>query len=153
MVQEGTLIRWVKVEGESVEKGQVLAEIETDKATVEVESSASGIIHRHLVEQGSIVPVGTPIVVIAAPGEKVDDSAYQAGEVAAKPEAKKEEPKPAETPAEPSEPEAGMEGGRVKASPLAKRVAGEHGIDLASIQGSGPGGRVVRKDIERSWPS
>ena len=68
---EGTLVRWVKAEGEAVAKGEVLAEIETDKATVEVESSFEGIVARHLVEQGSIVPVSTPIAVIAAPGEAV----------------------------------------------------------------------------------
>ncbi len=70
---EGTLVRWVKAEGETVNKGDVLAEIETDKATVEVESSFSGVMYRHLVEQGTVVPVGTPIAIIAAPGERVAD--------------------------------------------------------------------------------
>jgi len=68
---EGTLVRWVRIEGEPVNKGEVLAEIETDKATVEVESSFSGTVLKHLVGQGDIVPVGTPIAIIGEPGEKV----------------------------------------------------------------------------------
>lgn len=68
---EGTLVRWVIAEGQPVQKGAVLAEIETDKATVEVESSFGGVVFKHLVEQGAIVPVGKPIAVIAAEGEKV----------------------------------------------------------------------------------
>jgi pyruvate dehydrogenase E2 component (dihydrolipoamide acetyltransferase) len=68
---EGTLVRWVVAEGASVQKGAVLAEIETDKATVEVESTFEGIVHRHLVKEGEIVPVGNPIAIIGAPGEKV----------------------------------------------------------------------------------
>jgi pyruvate dehydrogenase E2 component (dihydrolipoamide acetyltransferase) len=147
---EGTLVRWAVGEGEKIEKGQVLAEIETDKATVEVESSAEGIVYRHLVKAGDIVPVGTPIAVIAAPGEEVKDLP---GEVAM------EEPKAAaaqptdqpvaavsdvETPSTAAEEE-----GRTKASPLARRMALEYGINLSQVQGSGPGGRVVRRDIER----
>src|SRR5512133_2121259 len=81
-MQEGTLVRWVKTEGENVNKGEVLAEIETDKATVEVESSFSGVVARQLVGQGDVVPVGTPIAVIAQPGEKVEEAA------ATKPQAK-----------------------------------------------------------------
>src|SRR5512135_1936502 len=73
-MQEGTLVRWVKTEGENVNKGEVLAEIETDKATVEVESNFSGVVARQLVSTGDVVPVGTPIAIIAAPGEKVDDA-------------------------------------------------------------------------------
>jgi pyruvate dehydrogenase E2 component (dihydrolipoamide acetyltransferase) len=154
---EGTLVRWVRVEGETVEKGQVLAEIETDKATVEVESNAAGVVYKHLVEQGSIVPVGTPIAVIAAPGEKVTDLPAQPAE-AKTPTPVKEE---AKTPAPAKEDESApalaegapapaevLEGGRVKASPLARRLAEERQVNLAAIQGSGPGGRVVRKDIE-----
>lgn len=140
---EGTLVRWVKQEGEPVAKGEVLAEIETDKATVEVESGFSGVLHRHLVEQGSIVPVGTPIAVIAAPGEEVKD--LPAAQPAAAPKAaavEKAETAPAAMPAAP------IPAGEVKASPLAKRMAKERNLDLTMIRGSGPGGRVVRKDIE-----
>ncbi|HMN61077.1 MAG TPA: dihydrolipoamide acetyltransferase family protein [Anaerolinea sp.] len=144
---EGTLVRWVRVEGETVEKGQVLAEIETDKATVEVESNVGGVVYKHLVEQGAIVPVGAPIAIIAAPGEKVTDVPEVSGEAAqpaAQPAAEESvQPAPAAatTASEPAD-------GRVKASPLARRMAEDSGVNLAQLKGSGPGGRVVRKDIE-----
>ena len=121
-MQEGTLVRWVRHEGEAVEKGQVLAEIETDKATVEVECGFSGIVHRHLVEQGSIVPVGAPIAIIAAPGEKVVDApAVGAPAAAATTGASADVVKAAPVVAQ----SAVDEGGRVKASPLARKVAQE----------------------------
>lgn len=161
---EGTLVRWVVGEGKEVTKGAVLAEIETDKATVEVESGFSGIVVRHLVPQGEIVPVNTPIAVIAAEGEKVD---YQAlgltGEAASVPEAS---PTPAEQPVKgspaPAAPTAAQPAeevtdnrlpGGVKASPLARRVADEKGIDLQLVKGSGPGGRITRADVEAYTPS
>jgi len=144
---EGTLVRWVKAEGEAVNRGEVLAEIETDKATVEVESGFSGIVHRHLVEQGAIVPVGAPIAIIAEPGEKVEEAPVAANiSEAEKPGVPQKTEEPAEVPVvhpgvmEPS--------GMVKASPLAKHLALENGLDLSAIQGSGPGGRIVRKDVE-----
>lgn len=171
---EGTLVRWVKGEGENVSKGDVLAEIETDKATVEVESFFDGVLHKHLVETGAVVPVGTPIAVVAQPGETVDMSQFEQADVQEgqetgastkepeRPLPTQPEPKdaaPAETaavvqpaPAEPAEVEEGEEvisgDGRIKASPLARRVAEEKGLDLARIKGTGPGGRIVRKDVE-----
>jgi len=147
-MQEGTLVRWVRHEGETVEKGQVLAEIETDKATVEVESSFSGVIHRQLVEQGSIVPVGAPIAIIGAPGETVADA--PGGASAAAPAASTGAAAPAAAAAQPAAatPAAADEGGRIKASPLARKIAQERGVNLAEVQGSGPSGRVVRKDVE-----
>ena len=143
---EGLLVRWVKQVGENINKGDVLAEIETDKATVEVESSASGVVLSHIVEQGSIVPVNAPIAVVGAAGEKVDAPA-----ATPKPEAKAEE-----KPAAPTQPTAApvaqasapATNGPVKASPLARKVAKDNGINLASVQGTGPGGRVTRKDVE-----
>ena len=153
---EGTLVRWVKNEGEDINKGDVLAEIETDKATVEVESSATGVVLKLLVDQGTVVPVSTPIAVVGEKGEKVDVAAIEAE---AAPE--KEEAAPAETPAPQAEPEpaavkeaapepkvATTPEGRIKASPLARRVAEEKNVDLGAIQGTGPGGRIVRRDIE-----
>lgn len=148
---EGTLVRWVVGEGEKIEKGQVLAEIETDKATVEVESSAAGVVYRHLVKAGDIVPVGTPIAVIAAPGEEVKD-------IPGLPPQEETKTAAAESSAtfQPSLPveevkiETGEEDGRTKASPLARRMAREYGIDLKTLQGSGPGGRIVRRDIEQA---
>lgn len=131
---EGTLVRWVKVEGESVNKGDVLAEIETDKATVEVESSFSGLVHKHLIEEGSVVPVGTPIAVIAQPGEEVkdlplDDADSGAAAEESKPEATSEAVKEAQTQAvEKTGPDAvqpSASDGRIIASPLARRIAEE----------------------------
>jgi pyruvate dehydrogenase E2 component (dihydrolipoamide acetyltransferase) len=163
---EGTLVRWVINEGEAVQKGSVLAEIETDKATVEVESAYEGIMARHLVSEGEVVPVSTPIAVIAAPGEKVEADKLMAEakkeEAAPVPQTEKEEAAPAaqaapdqaQAPAPVSPPEAGgqiPEG--VKASPLARRMAEERGIPLNAIKGSGPGGRITKKDVEAYRPA
>jgi pyruvate dehydrogenase E2 component (dihydrolipoamide acetyltransferase) len=149
---EGLLVRWVKAEGETVNKGDVLAEIETDKATVEVESSFNGVMYRYLVEQGNLVPVGTPIAIISAPGERVAEEAAPAAKQAVDKKSPEtvlvEDGKKKETPATISIPGAAPE--MVKASPLAKRIAHEFGITLDGISGSGPGGRIVRKDIEQA---
>jgi pyruvate dehydrogenase E2 component (dihydrolipoamide acetyltransferase) len=152
---EGTLVRWVKQVGENINKGDVLAEIETDKATVEVESSASGVILQHIVEQGSVVPVNAPIAVIGAEGEKVGDAPKAEG-TKPKVEEKKPEAKAEEKPAAPSQPTvapAPTETGPVKASPLAKKIARDKNVNLAGVQGTGPGGRVVRKDVEAALSS
>jgi pyruvate dehydrogenase E2 component (dihydrolipoamide acetyltransferase) len=144
---EGLLVRWVKQVGETINKGDVLAEIETDKATVEVESPASGVVLSHIVDQGSIVPVNAPIAVVGAEGEKVDAPA-----ATPRPEAKAEEKTSASqtqpTPAPVAQTSATAESGPVKASPLARKVAKDNGINLATVQGTGPGGRVTRKDVE-----
>lgn len=147
---EGTLVRWVIGQGESVEKGQVLAEIETDKATVEVESSASGILHSHLVKEGDIVPVGTPIAVVATPGEEVAD--LPPGVTAIASPSDKAGTSAVEAVVQESVQEvAASEGGeRLKASPLARRMADDYGIELRQVKGSGPGGRIVRRDIEQA---
>jgi len=142
---EGTLVRWVKSEGETVGKGDVLAEIETDKATVEVESSFEGIVYKHLVEEKAIVPVGTPIAVISAPGEEV--KYIPSGETSPVP-AREDKELPAAVQASPKSQADTDTDGRIKASPLAKRMAEENHLDLANLRGSGPGGRVVKKDIE-----
>ena len=156
---EGTLVRWVKAEGEQINKGDVLAEIETDKATVEVESSATGTILKQLVDQGAVVPISTPIAVVGEAGEEVED--IPAPEAEAGPE--KEQPTPEKAKAEPSKPEpaptkkeepvleaATTPEGRIKASPLARRVAEEENVDINRIQGTGPGGRIVRRDVEKA---
>jgi pyruvate dehydrogenase E2 component (dihydrolipoamide acetyltransferase) len=145
---EGTLVRWVIQEGEPVKKGAVLAEIETDKATVEVESTYDGIVAQHLVQTGDVVPVSTPIAVIAAPGEKVEPAAAGKPPVPAQPPVP-----PAIEPAGaisvvPAEPAEGRLPGDVKASPLARRMASEVGINLQQVPGSGPGGRIVKRDIK-----
>jgi pyruvate dehydrogenase E2 component (dihydrolipoamide acetyltransferase) len=153
---EGTLVRWVKKEGETINKGDVLAEIETDKATVEVESSASGVVRKLLVDEGAVVPISTPIAVVGTAEEKIELPAAAPAESkpspapAAAPE-KTSTPVPQPAPAQAStlEPPSTM----IKASPLAKRLAQEQNVDLTNIQGSGPGGRVVRRDIEKALSS
>jgi pyruvate dehydrogenase E2 component (dihydrolipoamide acetyltransferase) len=169
---EGTLVRWVKNEGEAINKGDVLAEIETDKATVEVESSASGVVLKHLVDQGAVVPVSTPIAVVgeegeevsdqpsadsgqqAAPAEAAEEAASEAKKEKSAPDEKTEEqpskPEPARAKQEEAAPKATTTDGRIKASPLARRMAEEEKVDLGNIQGTGPGGRIVRRDIEEA---
>ncbi len=147
---EGTLVRWVILEGQPASKGNVLAEIETDKATVEVETPYSGIVARHLVKAGEIVPVNTPIAVITAPGEQPTDAGIPAAPSAAQitgaatPERAVGMSIPTTT-----APlvEAGAVTDRVKATPLARRVAEEQGVDLKSFRGSGPNGRIIKKDV------
>ncbi|HEY5984445.1 MAG TPA: dihydrolipoamide acetyltransferase family protein [Anaerolineales bacterium] len=146
-MQEGTLVRWVRTEGESISKGDVLAEIETDKATVEVESSASGIIRKLLVDQGAIVPIGAPIAIVGTKDEKIEapSTTVLASETPSKPEV---DTPPTAAPLPAPKPEAAADMGPSKASPLARRMAREAAVDLARIQGSGPGGRIIRRDIE-----
>ncbi len=149
-MQEGTLIRWLRSEGESIDKGDVLAEIETDKATVEVELSATGIIRRLLVDQGAIVPIGTPIAIVGTKDEKIEVPTDTGGATkradANPPKVAASVQTAAPTPAVP--PNESGAAGMVKASPLARKMAGEAGIDLRNVPASGPGGRVVRRDIE-----
>jgi pyruvate dehydrogenase E2 component (dihydrolipoamide acetyltransferase) len=152
---EGTLVRWVKQVGENINKGDVLAEIETDKATVEVESSASGVVLEQIVGEGTVVPVNAPIAVVGAAGEKVE--APKAEGSKQKTEAQKAEsgkqkeeaaPQAQPVPAPVQQASAPAQEGPVKASPLARKVARDRNIDLTRVQGTGPGGRVVRKDVE-----
>ena len=156
-MEEGTLAKWLVKEGDSVKSGDLLAEIETDKATMEFEAVDEGVISKILVAEGSDgVKVGTPIALMAGEGESADAPAPKA---AATPAPKKEEPAPApappakgggETPAAAPQPAPAPKpdvGDRIKASPLARRLAEAQGIDLASLTGSGPGGRIVRADL------
>jgi len=157
---EGKLVRWLRAEGEEVEKGQVLAEIETDKATVEVEAAASGTVRRLLVTEGTSVPVGTAIAVIGAPDEPLEGiapapTAQAPGAAPSRPKAAPAAPlappalgpAPAAEAAPEPETDGRLPGGR-RASPLARRLAGEKGIRLSEIAGSGPGGRVTKRDVE-----
>lgn len=157
---EGTLIRWVIQEGEPVVKGAVLAEIETDKATVEVESGFDGVVKKHLVPTGEVVPVNTPIAVIGAADEKIDLAALGFAAESAQPEAAVQsgapapaaEPQPAQKAAEAAAEIDGALPGGVKASPLARRMAESEKIDLRTVKGSGPAGRIVKRDIENYQP-
>lgn len=155
---EGTLVRWVVPEGEAISKGAVLAEIETDKATVEVESNFEGVVARHLVDEGTPVPVGDPIAVIGEKGEEIDFDSLLGEQAAEEPakkaevEAEKKEKAPVREEAAAPEAEPAPEGAQlpegVRASPLARRIAEEERINLSKVKGSGPQGRIVKKDIE-----
>lgn len=142
---EGALARWLKKEGDTISAGDVLAEIETDKATMEVEAVEEGILGRILVQEGTQgVSVNTPIAILVEEGEAVPESVSAAAPVKKESEAAAPEPKVAsQTPAASKPPT-----NRVFASPLAKRVASQKNIDLATVQGSGPNGRIVRKDVD-----
>lgn len=155
---EGLLARWLKNEGDPVVKGQAIAEIETEKATVEIEASVSGLLARIVVQAGETVPVGTLIGVIAEAG--VEATAVSApapappAPAAPAPPAPPSSPPPA--PAAPAPPAPVPEAGegaapseaRVKASPVARKMAEEAGLDLSRVKGTGPGGRVVERDVQ-----
>jgi pyruvate dehydrogenase E2 component (dihydrolipoamide acetyltransferase) len=149
-MQEGTLVRWLRNEGDAIAKGDVLAEIETDKATVEVESSAAGIVRRLLVDQGAVVPIGEPIAIVGDKDEKIElpTAAPKAAEGGATNGPVAEAPAAAAVTASPAEPAAPEALGVAKASPLARKMAREADLDVRAISGTGPGGRVVRRDVE-----
>ncbi len=153
---EGTLVRWIKNEGDPVNKGDVIAEIETDKATVEVESSFSGFVRRLMVEQGTVLPVNSPIAVIGTQDEDIsnvldrnspsgmDNNPDKTGVIEVK---SKPDPEPLSESVPSNEKK-----NRLKISPLARRLAVERGISLEALHGSGPGGRINRSDVD-SWKS
>ncbi len=147
-MEEGTLAKWLVKEGDTVRSGDILAEIETDKATMEFEAVDEGVVGRILVPEGTAgVKVNTPIAVLVADGEDAAaptlKAAPSAARPAATPAAAAAAPATAPVPAPPT-----ARGRRVMASPLARRLAGEKGIDLAALAGSGPHGRIVKADVE-----
>ena len=148
-MEEGRLVKWAKREGEAVKTGDTLAEVETDKAVMELVARADGQLIKVMVAEGTTVPVGNVVAYIGQPGEKVDGAepapAAQKGAQSAVSGAR--EPTPPPTPAPVAVP-APFDATRVKASPLAKRMAQDTGVDLKLVQGSGPGGRVVKRDLE-----
>ncbi len=151
---EGTILKWLKNEGDKVETGDVLAEIETDKATMEMEAFDDGILHKHLVAAGAKAPVGAKIALLLQKGEKPPPEGAPAAEPPKAKAAKAEASQPAAAPETPaSKPAASTPaaaGERVKASPLAKKIAREKGVELSGLAGTGPGGRIVAKDVEGS---
>ncbi|MEW6123478.1 MAG: pyruvate dehydrogenase complex dihydrolipoamide acetyltransferase [Pseudomonadota bacterium] len=168
-MEKGNLAKWLKKEGDSVKSGDVIAEIETDKATMEVEAVDEGVLAKIVVPEGtSDVPVNQLIAVLAAEGEDVKAAAAGAGgKPAAAPAAAAPAPAPAApapaaaapapvaapAPAPvPAAPAANGQGGRVFASPLARRIAKEKGVDLAALSGSGPHGRIVARDVDGAQP-
>jgi pyruvate dehydrogenase E2 component (dihydrolipoamide acetyltransferase) len=157
----GTLVKWLKNEGDAVASGDMIAEVETDKATMEVECFDDGVLIKQYCGVGDEVPVGGAIAAIGEKGEEaptVDSApAAEAPKEAAPaaPEPKVAEPAPAAPVAEPTPAPAAptaSTGDRIKASPLAKKIAADKGIDLSTIQGSGPGGRIVKEDVENAKP-
>ncbi len=158
---EGNLARWLKKEGDTVKAGQVIAEIETDKATMEVEAVDEGKILKILIPGGAQgIKVNTPIAVLAEEGEegmtadaamaKLDKKATAPAAAAPKANGSTEVAKP---PASMSAPSSSTNGSRVMASPLAKRVAEQSGVDLKNVRGTGPNGRIVKADVENAKAS
>ncbi len=174
-MEEGQVVRWLKGEGDAVAQGDILAEIETDKATMELVARGEGALRKILVGEGGTAPVGDVIAIIAGEGEDIaallaglgGDGAGGAAVTAAQPATAGTAPAlaPGTTPARtaaqtpdatpahataavPTPTQAATTTGRIKASPLARRLAGELGVDIAAVQGTGPGGRVVKRDIE-----
>ena len=172
-MEAGTIVRWLKSEGERVEKGEALYELDTEKVTQEVEADVSGVLLKILAGEGEEIEVGRPVAVIGDQGEEVpsdeagptpaaaeesDDSAAQSAERPAegpKREAERERGRQASAAPDAQEtevkeqPPARTDGGRVKASPLARRIARERGVELTAVTGTGPEGRVVAEDVER----
>jgi pyruvate dehydrogenase E2 component (dihydrolipoamide acetyltransferase) len=140
---EGKLVVWRKQPGDRIERGEIIAEIETDKADVEVECYVPGVLEKLLADEGSTVPVGTPIALI-----KADDEAAAAAQVAPVVPPPSVEAAPATTRVAPARPQRPAE--RVRASPAARQLADESGIDLGAISGTGPGGRITREDVEKA---
>jgi pyruvate dehydrogenase E2 component (dihydrolipoamide acetyltransferase) len=158
-MEEGTLAKWLVKEGDTVKSGDILAEIETDKATMEFETIDEGTVQKLLVAEGTDgVKVGAPILVLAgededasAPAPKADTPAPKAAPT--EPQKEPEVAAKVETPAASKiAPAPAASGDRVKASPLARRIAEQQGIDLAAVAGSGPNGRVVKADLEGVQP-
>jgi len=146
-MKEGTVVRWLKAEGDEVSRGEAVAEIETDKAVVEMDAYASGILRKIIVKEGATVPVGDPIGIIGTADEPLPDLATETKKT-------DEIAKAAPVIERPSEPEAKAEAPaperpalEIKASPLARRLADEKGVDIRQIQGTGPGGRITKDDV------
>lgn len=143
-MEEGTLLEWLKKDGDAVQASDVIGTIQTDKATLELESPGSGVLAGLLIQGGDTVPVGQPIAAILKEGEALPADWGAGAARAATQEIPVEEPVAASVASAPAAKEAS---GRVVASPLARKIAEEKGIDLAVVHGSGPGGRIVERDV------
>ena len=152
-MEEGTIVTWHKKEGDSIAQSDILCEVETDKATMEYESVNEGTLLKILVSDGGQAKVGDPIAVVGEPGEDIsglDKAAERKAEPAAA-TAQPAAPEPAAPqPAAPQPAAPQVSAGQLKASPLARKMATEHGIDMRVLQGSGPAGRIVKRDIEKA---
>jgi pyruvate dehydrogenase E2 component (dihydrolipoyllysine-residue acetyltransferase) len=169
-MEEGQISRWLKKEGDKVSMGEPLAEIDTDKATMEMQALSNGVLRKIIVNEGQSAPLGQLIAIIGEPNEDIASLVSEASApapapapAAKEPEPKQAAPEPAPAPQPPPPPQvqaaaagasrgangyAERESGRLIVSPLAARMAAESGLDLRSLQGSGPGGRIIKKDIE-----
>ncbi|MBX2853173.1 MAG: E3 binding domain-containing protein, partial [Phycisphaeraceae bacterium] len=166
-MEEGTLIKWAVSVGDTVSAGDHLADVETDKATMELQAFDDGTVAKLILDEGATVPVGQVILILAEDGEAVEDAA-KTEVVAAPAAAPKEEPKaeaaaatpepsPTPEPAKPAPapiaaaptptPTAPPAGGNIKISPLARKLAEEHGLDVNKIAGTGPDGRIIKRDV------
>jgi len=164
-MEEGQLVRWLKSEGDAVTNGDVLAEIETDKATMELVARGDGTLRKVFLGAGGTAPVGEVIAVIAAADDDISgiQGASGGGAATAVADEPRQEAKPAEAaapasaatpaPTAPAPAAPTSDGGRVKASPLARRLADDLGVDLGRVEGSGPGGRIVKRDVEAAKES
>src|SRR4029079_11590302 len=177
-MEEGRLVKWLKNEGDAVKSGEALAEVETDKAIMELVARGDGILRKRLINEGDTAPVGTLAGVIATADENIDALVAGAAPAGAPAAAAPAAPQPAAASSVPTRPEesqgeastppqqraaaappappaapaapapAPPAQGDVRSSPLARRLASERGLDLASVQGSGPNGRIIKRDIE-----
>ncbi|NJK81820.1 MAG: 2-oxo acid dehydrogenase subunit E2 [Chloroflexaceae bacterium] len=161
-MEEGTIGRWLKQAGDQVEKGEILVEIETDKATMELESYDNGVLQKILVQEGETVAIGTPIAIVgdgaveAAPADTAPPRAAPNDGPASGTQASAAVAVPsptatasAQTQAQPTNGHTDMGGERVKASPVARNLAAQYGIDLRQVQGTGPGGRIIKENVEQ----
>jgi pyruvate dehydrogenase E2 component (dihydrolipoamide acetyltransferase) len=177
-MEEGRLVKWLKNEGDAVKSGEPIGEVETDKAIMELVARGDGVLRKRLISEGDAVPVGTLVGVIAGKDENIDalvasggaasaavapatGAAQQSGTPQQSTGPAKSEPtpppaappprpavSPAPAPAQPQQPAPSGNGESVRSSPLARRLASERGVSLGSVQGSGPGGRIIKRDIE-----
>jgi pyruvate dehydrogenase E2 component (dihydrolipoamide acetyltransferase) len=147
---EGVIARWLKQPGDEVKRGDVLCEIETDKATMELEAYDSGTLQEILIGDGETVPIGTPIAVIGDGAVKAARSEKPQREAQQEPKGEaQEKPQDGTPPQSGGTTTPAAQGGKVRASPLARAIAQEYGVDLRQVQGSGPGGRIIRENIEQ----
>lgn len=156
---EGTIVKWLKAEGDQIGRGDKLAEVETDKTVVEMEAYAEGLLRKIVVSEGSLVQVGAVIAFIGDTDDDIPEVAAAAPAAEAAPEAPAGTPAPTPTP-EPVQQAAlapvavpASQGGRIKASPIARKIAEEKGVDIAAITGTGPGRRITKSDVENFTPS
>jgi pyruvate dehydrogenase E2 component (dihydrolipoamide acetyltransferase) len=150
-METGTILQWLKAEGDKVEKGQPVVVIQTDKVEYEVEAPVAGVLLKIAAKEGTELPVGSVMGVIGQPGE---DVAALLGALPPEPQAGKQAPSAErQPPSVEREAPARVPGERIKISPVAKKLAQEHGIDVSTLTGTGPEGRIVREDVERAIAS